>query len=276
MVHVFNSIIAEKYSVDKAIILQLFAFWLNKMSANEENQFDGRTWINISSRALRKLFPYWGSQKIQRELNSIITEDLLLIRGHYSANKWDKTSWFAFKEEKEWLGVVSADNSDLNDRVSGSEQPRARTFRNTINLDKLTNVSINNHCAKDSIHYDGPQEVEWITEIYDIIAEYRKTRFSLVNSISTSKLDLKCVTTCLRKHGLDNCKLVAHSYFAKADISYMRPSNGFRITKFESKLQSALDVKEGKTDGNTTTSKPVSKTRQDKSKDFLREQGLKF
>lgn len=272
MVHVFNSIIAEKYSVDKAIILQLFAFWLNKMSANEENQFDGRTWINISSRALRKLFPYWGSQKIQRELNSIITEDLLLIRGHYSANKWDKTSWFAFKEEKEWLGVVSADNSDLNDRVSGSEQPRARTFRNTINLDKLTK------CVKENttLGYNEPVLTHEISEIYEIIADYRKTRFSLANSVSTSKLDLKSVTTCLRKHGLENCKLVAHFYFANADIAYMRPQNGFRITKFESKLQSALDVKEGNANGNTATSKPVSKTRQDKSKDFLREQGLKF
>lgn len=94
---------AQQYGVDEAILLQNFLFWIRKNAANNRHQYDGRTWTYNSKKALTKLFPFWSYDQVKRALNSLIKQGVL-VTGNYNKIRFDRTLWYAFKDEQLFLG----------------------------------------------------------------------------------------------------------------------------------------------------------------------------
>jgi len=89
----------QKYGSDCALLLYNFRFWVETNYHEKRNQHEGRTWTYNSYKALTKWFPFFSESQIKRMLTKLCSEDGPLIRGNFNKNGYDKTSWYAFKNE---------------------------------------------------------------------------------------------------------------------------------------------------------------------------------
>ena len=97
--YVFNVSDAIKYGLEEAIMLHNFKFWIAKNKANRKHYHEGRYWTYNSAKAFKKLFPFWSERKIYRIVNSLI-EKGALIDGNFNDRKYNRTKWYALKDEK--------------------------------------------------------------------------------------------------------------------------------------------------------------------------------
>ena len=122
MKHSFEAEIADKYGIEVAVVFDMFCFWINKNEANENNYRDGKYWTFNSAKGFKKIFPYWSEKKIQRILQKMVDEDLI-IKGNYNENPWNQTSWYAFGNMGEKLkNALSIDWSNLSNAFTESVQ----------------------------------------------------------------------------------------------------------------------------------------------------------
>lgn len=107
MEHSFDIEIAKKYGVNAAILYRNFQFWIAKNKANERNFRDGQTWTYNSMRALLGLFPYLSKWDIRQALKKLLDAKVLL-KGNYNVKGYDRTTWYAFSDEKKALRGLPA------------------------------------------------------------------------------------------------------------------------------------------------------------------------
>jgi len=105
MQHSFDIDHAALYGVTEAVIINNFQFWIAKNRANEKHQHDGRTWTYNSVRALSELFPYWTGRQVRYALDKLVSMGVLM-KGSYNISGYDKTCWFAFVNERDFLPCV--------------------------------------------------------------------------------------------------------------------------------------------------------------------------
>lgn len=102
MRHAFNTDLAEKYGIEKALIIDYFAYWVVENMRNERNFHDGRYWVFNSASALSEKFHYISRRTMNQKLQELET-DGILISGNFNKNKFDRTKWYSFKDEYAWL-----------------------------------------------------------------------------------------------------------------------------------------------------------------------------
>lgn len=111
--HFFDIEIAKKYGVNEAIIYTNLLFWIKKNKANGKHYYDGRYWSYNSVKAFQVLFPYLSIKQIRTALENLINNNVL-IKGNYNSNPYDRTLWYAFKEEPEELKTI---NGQIDDNI---------------------------------------------------------------------------------------------------------------------------------------------------------------
>lgn len=102
MRHAFNTDLAEKYGIEKALIIDYFAYWVVENMRNEKNFHEGRYWVFNSASALSEKFHYISRRTMNQKLQELET-DGILISGNFNKNKFDRTKWYSFKDEYAWL-----------------------------------------------------------------------------------------------------------------------------------------------------------------------------
>jgi hypothetical protein len=107
---------AMKYGTNEAIMILNFIFWIENNIANQRNFYDGRTWTYNSVAAFAILFPFWTPKQIRRILASLIKQGVL-ITGNYNNTAYDRTTWYAFKDESEWLNLPDNYPPDPDDML---------------------------------------------------------------------------------------------------------------------------------------------------------------
>lgn len=100
--HFFNVEVAITHGLPAAIIISNLQFWIRHNIANRTNQYFGRTWSFNSARAFQELFPYMTERTISRTLKNLCDKGVLK-KGNFNRKKFDKTIWYAFVNEEEWL-----------------------------------------------------------------------------------------------------------------------------------------------------------------------------
>ncbi len=117
MNHSFNVEAAKKFSVDEAIMLEFFYFWIQKNKANKRHFYDGRYWTYNSQEALSILLPYWSRRQIQRILKQL-EDHGLLVKGSYNKSAYDRTLWYGLTEKS--LHVLE-NKAAPNGAIGGTE-----------------------------------------------------------------------------------------------------------------------------------------------------------
>ena len=100
--HHFNVDHAKNYGLVEAIVLNNIHFWVVHNVADRKNFYDDRTWTYNSIRMYSELFPYLGSKQIRNALGFLIELEILL-KANYNKAGYDKTLWYAFNDESEWI-----------------------------------------------------------------------------------------------------------------------------------------------------------------------------
>ena len=139
MNHSFDIDLAKEYGIEEAIILENFAFWIKKNSANNINFIDGNYWTFNSASALEELFPYMNLKKIQRILNKLEELNILKSANHNKA-KYDRTKWYCIVDKnilEKYKIPITLDNSSLDILSNGTNPYKS-------SLDKMSNAFTQN------------------------------------------------------------------------------------------------------------------------------------
>jgi hypothetical protein len=117
--HSFDADIATEYhSVDIAIMVWHFQYWIRKNKALGTNLREGRTWTYQTYSDILANFPYWSYDQVKRLLRKCF--DLgIIVKGNFNADKDDKTIWYAFSDEEKF-GISKVEKrEDFKDDTSG-------------------------------------------------------------------------------------------------------------------------------------------------------------
>ncbi len=102
--HSFCVEYAEKYGVECAILINHFQFWIEQNQKMGRNFYDDRTWMYQTQQEIAAIYPYWNRDKVQDLIKKLI-DHKVLVKGNYNKNNFDKTSWYAFENEKMFTKV---------------------------------------------------------------------------------------------------------------------------------------------------------------------------
>jgi hypothetical protein len=121
MHHSFDILIAEEYkSIDIAVLIHHFQYWIMKNKRLGKNQYEGRTWTYQSIAEVAAHFPYWSFKQVERLLRKMI-QLKILIKGNFNKTKLDRTVWYAFQNEEKFtisrfreMEIPESRNGDLD------------------------------------------------------------------------------------------------------------------------------------------------------------------
>lgn len=221
----FDPELAEKYGVNEAIVLWHLSFWISKNKANLKHQHDGKTWTYNSIKAFSEIFKFWNEKQIERILNSL-KEQCVIITGNYNQSPYDRTCWYAFSNEEDFIGGISIahfpktgnglpesdepipDNNTYIKHVTlfDKSTPEYKLATEMLNSIKLTGSSMKDPDLKkwaesfDRIHRIDKRAYDWIMELMDRVYSdnFWKNQIrspdKLREQINAGKLD-KFITT---------------------------------------------------------------------------------
>ena len=95
----FSMEIATRFKCVKLAIL--YNFFLHKITINaslNKNFIEGRTWFFDTISQISAEFPYWSVKQVERMINQLVDRKVL-IKGNFNQKKYDRTLWYAFKNE---------------------------------------------------------------------------------------------------------------------------------------------------------------------------------
>ena len=240
MKHSFDAEIANEYGVEIAIMFDMFCFWINKNEANENNYYDGKFWTFNSAKGFKKIFPYWSEKKIQRILQKMVEEDLI-IKGNYNENPWNQTSWYAFGNMGEKLkNALSIDWSNLSNAFTESVQcTKDKSVQSKTVIYTVSNT-VNKRNIKESSDDTDLSASETIpyVEIIDYLNSKCSKRYKHTNRIAREKIHARWN----EGFRLEDFKLVidikSHEWVNDTEMNkYLRPDTLFG-SKFEIYLNS--------------------------------------
>ena len=240
MKHSFEIVIADKYGIEVAVVFDMFCFWINKNEANENNYHDGKYWTFNSAKGFKKLFPYWSEKKIQRILQKMVEEDLI-VKGNYNENPWNQTSWYAFGNMGEKLkNALSIDWSNLSNAFTESVQctkdksVQCKTVNNTVsNTVNKRNIKE----SSDDTDLSASETIPYV-EIIDYLNSKCSKHYKHSNRIAREKIRARWN----EGFRLEDFKLVidvkAYDWLNDTEMNkYLRPDTLFG-SKFEIYLNS--------------------------------------
>lgn len=145
---------AVKYGVCEAVVLQSFAFWLQKNLKEGRNHHDGQVWTFNSLEAMLKYFPYFTYNQLRRIINKLKEAGLIKIF-NYNKMAYDKTRWFSFTELGEkLLGIcvryeeeseAELTNAVVQNNKSICENSQMEDEKTTNDVAECTDGSVEKH-----------------------------------------------------------------------------------------------------------------------------------
>lgn len=155
----FNGEVAKLYGVPEAIFLNNLKFWINHNKANGKNLREGRTWTYNTLEAFQEIFPFWTERQIRSIVGKLVEEKVILRDNKFNRFKNDRTNWYAFVNENEWIAVKSPFDISENEpeigetKMSHKSSPDFWTDKNVAE-NEITESSTDKIVAPDSISTD--------------------------------------------------------------------------------------------------------------------------
>jgi hypothetical protein len=156
--HSFEVEHAKRYGLAEAVLIKNFKFWIEHNIDQKYNFKDGRTWTYISLKELAKNFDYLSEKQVRTAIDHLIKDEVLL-KGNYNKLSIDKTLWYAFVNENEF--VKSYDQKEKPSAQMGKPSDQeGKAIPNTLNIYSNTNTNTNNITAKKSKNSFVPPTLE--------------------------------------------------------------------------------------------------------------------
>lgn len=128
-----------------------------------KNFIEGRTWTYQTYEEISAHFPYFKIGAVKRLVESLVQKGLL-IKGNYNKTPWDKTVWYAFKNEEMFTIVRNRiiDNSESADQESeiGLPIPDTKTYTKPSKREDKDNRTSGDEGEKASSPFPIPSKEE--------------------------------------------------------------------------------------------------------------------
>lgn len=109
--HSFSVEIAIKYGLEQATLIHHFQHWikLNRRKKSEKHFREGKWWMFQKRADIQATLPYLTEESIRHHCDELVKKNVL-IKGNFNKFKIDKTIWYAFVDENEFLGKEDSNN----------------------------------------------------------------------------------------------------------------------------------------------------------------------
>jgi len=131
----------ELKSIELAILVHHFAFWIDVNRRAKRNEHDGKVWMYQTLEQITENFPYWSKQQVERYIRKL-TNMGVLVKGNYNTNKYDRTVWYAFGDD--WIqneNTISR-NREIERSESGNDDLGIETPIPDTKTDAKTDKSV--------------------------------------------------------------------------------------------------------------------------------------
>lgn len=178
--HSFSVELAEQYGIECAILIQHFQFWIEQNQMMKRNFHDDRTWMYQTQKEIAAIYPYWNRDKVQ-DLTQKLVDFGVIIKGNYNKKGFDKTTWYAFKNEEMFTKVRNrtVDGGDPHTGEGKTAQPIPDTSPDTspdteqqqqpaAALSKQEKKKLKEPINVNLLYIDIPDsEKRWISQHFD-------------------------------------------------------------------------------------------------------------
>jgi hypothetical protein len=143
-VHVIDTYLSRRLGTLEAAILNHFVYWITYNKKTKKNFHDGKTWTYHTLDDLCVHFDYASKSQIFDAIDMLClgirrkgkdkgTEfQPILLKGNYNKRNFDRTIWYAFVEEDQWI-KNSSYKKNMNDDDK-EEEKISNNFAHIVNL----------------------------------------------------------------------------------------------------------------------------------------------
>lgn len=158
--HSFDIDLASQYGVEESILIHHFLHWIRFNKASNKNFHEGRTWMYQTLDDIANHFPYWSKDNVRDLIERLCNgknrkskkEDQefepVLIKGNFNKIPFDRTVWYAFKDENKFMIKTQKSNNYYergNPQIGNGDLPKSSVGEIPTPIpDTKTNKSINN------------------------------------------------------------------------------------------------------------------------------------
>jgi hypothetical protein len=182
MEYSFDIDFAKKYGVDEAIMIKSFQYWIRLNKANKSNFYDGHYWTYNTISALSELFPFWSEKQVRTILQNLLKLNIL-IKGNYNKFGFDRTIWYAFENEAEFLQINNSKKAKATSQIEKSILPNGQmelTKRSNQNAQMVNTIPITNSITNSITNTDNNNADAFFSENKDLNLNDKKTTHEIL------------------------------------------------------------------------------------------------
>lgn len=220
MYHSFRTEVAEKYGVEKAILLENFYFWIKKNEANKTNIHEGRAYTYNTAEAYEKLFPYMKARRIAQLLREMENKDDLLISGQFG--KYDRTKSYTLSDNA--LSILGDSNiQNLDNETYQNSTIKNQESVDCLNTDTYTDIKQSDN--KSALTEKQTEFKQFVQNVYDAIYRHNETQVENRNKIpipdglfNFEQMYSRSLYTLVSKSDINKIKIAFTNYLEAAKL----------------------------------------------------------
>ena len=184
--HVFDTHIASKYGMKEAVLIKHFQFWIDantrKKNGIRDSFREGRWWTYQTLDDIASHYQYLSKRQVEKAINSLVKKEVL-IKGNFNKTKFDRTVWYAFKDEGLYLNTDSqvVESHDITERRNPNHQkvtpiPYTKTDTKKDILSEIgisDDTSVSSKQKKSSKVKISPEAMSLSQDLYDSIISWK-------------------------------------------------------------------------------------------------------
>lgn len=187
MIHSFDTDHAVQHGLPEAVLISNMQFWIAKNKANGKHFYDGRTWTYNSVKAFSELFPYMNPRQVRHALDKLVLRGVLL-KGNYNQSTTDRTLWYAFNDECNFLScqmhLTNMANGNAKKGKSTNKTDRKPDGKQQIAA--LAALGVSEQTASDWLSIRKAKRLPLTQTALDgVVAEAEKAGLSLEDVLKT-------------------------------------------------------------------------------------------
>ncbi len=121
-IHFFDTGMAKKFGIREAIVIQHFQYWIGLNKKLNKNFREGRYWTYQSRKAIQAHLDYMSEKEIRCVCEELVLKGVLIV-GNFNKKSIDKTLWYAFANEEEFIPSFKDSNNVYERPVGQMERP---------------------------------------------------------------------------------------------------------------------------------------------------------
>jgi len=149
MQHQFNTDLAIRFGIEKAILLHNLAFWIHRAAANNKHAHGNYYWIYNSAEAWAKLHPYIKPRTVSRYLKDL-EKSGIIKSDNFNKLKYDRTKWYTIIDKSICI-IYDIPLVNLANGKAQNDRPIPDSITDSVDDDKINSISYDNNKKLPSV-----------------------------------------------------------------------------------------------------------------------------